>query len=117
VLSVLCSRGFCRKALVSKIVNKNVNKNVNKIVFLQDVALLTDGRFSGGSHGFVIGHITPEAQARHTLRSTFLFSLILPPESSLQFLFFFISSARVKAQTVGYGIARTRDCSEVDKSP
>ncbi|RZO72467.1 MAG: dihydroxy-acid dehydratase [OM182 bacterium] len=27
----------------------------------QDVALLTDGRFSGGSHGFVIGHVTPEA--------------------------------------------------------
>jgi dihydroxy-acid dehydratase len=27
-----------------------------------DVALITDGRFSGGSHGFVIGHITPEAQ-------------------------------------------------------
>src|SRR4030095_1315702 len=27
-----------------------------------DVALLTDGRFSGGSHGFIIGHITPEAQ-------------------------------------------------------
>jgi dihydroxy-acid dehydratase len=27
----------------------------------QDVALVTDGRFSGGSHGFVIGHITPEA--------------------------------------------------------
>lgn len=26
------------------------------------VALLTDGRFSGGSHGFIIGHITPEAQ-------------------------------------------------------
>ena len=26
-----------------------------------DVALITDGRFSGGSHGFVIGHITPEA--------------------------------------------------------
>jgi len=26
------------------------------------VALLTDGRFSGGSHGFCIGHITPEAQ-------------------------------------------------------
>ena len=25
-------------------------------------ALITDGRFSGGSHGFVIGHITPEAQ-------------------------------------------------------
>ena len=28
----------------------------------KDVALITDGRFSGGSHGFVIGHITPEAQ-------------------------------------------------------
>jgi len=27
----------------------------------KDVALLTDGRFSGGSHGFVIGHVTPEA--------------------------------------------------------
>jgi dihydroxy-acid dehydratase len=27
-----------------------------------DVAMLTDGRFSGGSHGFIIGHITPEAQ-------------------------------------------------------
>jgi len=28
----------------------------------KDVALITDGRFSGGSHGFVVGHITPEAQ-------------------------------------------------------
>jgi len=28
----------------------------------QDVAMLTDGRFSGGSHGFIIGHIVPEAQ-------------------------------------------------------
>ena len=27
-----------------------------------DVACLTDGRFSGGSHGFVIGHVVPEAQ-------------------------------------------------------
>ena len=27
----------------------------------KSVALITDGRFSGGSHGFVIGHITPEA--------------------------------------------------------
>ena len=27
-----------------------------------DVALITDGRFSGGSHGFLIGHVTPEAQ-------------------------------------------------------
>ena len=28
---------------------------------LDDVALITDGRFSGGSHGFIIGHVTPEA--------------------------------------------------------
>ena len=27
-----------------------------------DVALITDGRFSGGSHGFIVGHVTPEAQ-------------------------------------------------------
>ncbi len=28
----------------------------------KEVALITDGRFSGGSHGFVVGHVTPEAQ-------------------------------------------------------
>jgi len=28
-----------------------------------DVAMITDGRFSGGSHGFIVGHVTPEAQA------------------------------------------------------
>ena len=28
----------------------------------KDLALITDGRFSGGSHGFIVGHITPEAQ-------------------------------------------------------
>lgn len=28
----------------------------------KDVALITDGRFSGGTHGFVVGHISPEAQ-------------------------------------------------------
>ena len=28
----------------------------------KDVALITDGRFSGGTHGFVVGHIVPEAQ-------------------------------------------------------
>ena len=28
----------------------------------KDVALLTDGRFCGGSHGFIVGHVTPEAQ-------------------------------------------------------
>ncbi|MCC5940817.1 MAG: dihydroxy-acid dehydratase [Balneolaceae bacterium] len=32
-----------------------------------DVALITDGRFSGGTHGFVIGHITPEAQLGGTI--------------------------------------------------
>ncbi|SMO44437.1 dihydroxy-acid dehydratase [Solitalea koreensis] len=29
----------------------------------KNVALITDGRFSGGTHGFVVGHVTPEAQA------------------------------------------------------
>jgi dihydroxy-acid dehydratase len=28
---------------------------------IQDVALITDGRFSGGSHGFIVGHVVPEA--------------------------------------------------------
>lgn len=28
----------------------------------QEVALITDGRFSGGSHGFCVGHVAPEAQ-------------------------------------------------------
>jgi dihydroxy-acid dehydratase len=27
-----------------------------------EVALITDGRFSGGSHGFIVGHVVPEAQ-------------------------------------------------------
>lgn len=33
----------------------------------KECALITDGRFSGGSHGFVIGHVTPEAQAGGTI--------------------------------------------------
>lgn len=33
----------------------------------KDVALITDGRFSGGSHGFIIGHICPEAQVGGTI--------------------------------------------------
>jgi dihydroxy-acid dehydratase len=33
----------------------------------KDVALITDGRFSGGSHGFVVGHITPEAYVGGTI--------------------------------------------------
>ncbi len=33
----------------------------------RDVALITDGRFSGGTHGFVVGHITPEAQDGGTI--------------------------------------------------
>ncbi len=32
-----------------------------------DVALITDGRFSGGSHGFIIGHVVPEAQEGGTI--------------------------------------------------
>lgn len=36
----------------------------------KDVALITDGRFSGGSHGFVIGHVTPEAQVNPPHHST-----------------------------------------------
>jgi len=32
-----------------------------------DVALITDGRFSGGSHGFVVGHVSPEAMVGGTL--------------------------------------------------
>src|SRR3984957_5432546 len=39
-------------APTSAIVGKGLGK---------DVALITDGRFSGGSHGFVVGHVTPEA--------------------------------------------------------
>lgn len=33
----------------------------------KDVALITDGRFSGGTHGFVVGHVTPEAQEGGTI--------------------------------------------------
>ena len=32
-----------------------------------EVALITDGRFSGGTHGFVVGHISPEAQVGGTI--------------------------------------------------
>ena len=41
----------------------------------QDVALITDGRFSGGSHGFCVGHVAPEAQPVFLfLQPVFLFS-------------------------------------------
>jgi dihydroxy-acid dehydratase len=33
----------------------------------EHVALITDGRFSGGSHGFIVGHVTPEAQDGGTI--------------------------------------------------
>ena len=33
----------------------------------KEVALITDGRFSGGTHGFVVGHVTPEAQDGGTI--------------------------------------------------
>ena len=45
-----------------------------------DVALITDGRFSGGTHGFVVGHISPEAQTGvilHWLKMETLFPLML----------------------------------------
>jgi len=45
----------------------------------KDVALITDGRFSGGSHGFIIGHCTPEAQVSE------LYSLISFNHLSLLF--------------------------------
>ena len=40
-------------AITSAIMGKGLGKSI---------ALITDGRFSGGTHGFVVGHITPEAQ-------------------------------------------------------
>ena len=44
----------------------------------QDVALLTDGRFSGGSHGFCVGHICPEAQVHFSFPlPSFIFNLRL----------------------------------------
>ena len=33
----------------------------------KEVALITDGRFSGGTHGFVVGHVSPEAQVGGTI--------------------------------------------------
>ena len=33
----------------------------------KEVALITDGRFSGGTHGFVVGHVVPEAQVGGTI--------------------------------------------------
>lgn len=45
-------------------------------LFWQDVALLTDGRFSGGSHGYVVGHICPEAQVHFLFLHLVLLSII-----------------------------------------
>ncbi|MBI2655075.1 dihydroxy-acid dehydratase [Candidatus Woesearchaeota archaeon] len=39
-----------------------VTSAINGAGLGNDLALITDGRFSGGTHGFVVGHITPEAQ-------------------------------------------------------
>src|SRR5690625_6298876 len=36
-------------------------KSIIGYVLVSTVALINDGRFSGGSHGFVVGHVTPEA--------------------------------------------------------
>jgi dihydroxy-acid dehydratase len=43
------------------------------------VALITDGRFSGGSHGFVVGHVTPEAAVGHAAVSSPAFASTLRP--------------------------------------
>jgi dihydroxy-acid dehydratase len=40
-------------AITAIVIGKGLNEKI---------ALLTDGRFSGGTHGFVVGHISPEAQ-------------------------------------------------------
>jgi len=52
----------------------------------KDVALITDGRFSGGSHGFIIGHCTPEAQVSE------LYLLISFNHLSLLFCSYFYST-------------------------
>jgi dihydroxy-acid dehydratase len=52
---------FCYSMLFSAIMGAGLGDSV---------ALITDGRFSGGSHGFIIGHITPEAQVS-TLHNTY----------------------------------------------
>jgi len=59
----------------------------------KEVALITDGRFSGGSHGFIVGHITPEAQEGGPLA---LVQTIRPPcgHRALASMFF-------RAQTLG----------------
>jgi len=41
---------------------RNPRTRLGTAPVLQECALITDGRFSGGSHGFVIGHVSPEAQ-------------------------------------------------------
>ena len=50
------SAGYARKWKEANIRSMGAGAGLGK-----DVALITDGRFSGGSHGFVVGHITPEA--------------------------------------------------------
>ena len=50
-------RKLSSRALVALGVGAIIGAGLGK-----DVALITDGRFSGGTHGFVVGHITPEAQ-------------------------------------------------------
>ena len=38
-----------------------INLSYNRAGLGADVALVTDGRFSGGTHGIMVGHVTPEA--------------------------------------------------------
>ncbi|WP_219838053.1 dihydroxy-acid dehydratase [Paenibacillus sp. R14(2021)] len=66
-----------------------------------DVALITDGRFSGGSHGFVVGHAAPEAQAGGPialLRSGDLVTI----DSGTQEISFDVSEAELAVRRAGW---------------
>jgi dihydroxy-acid dehydratase len=51
------------------------------------VALLTDGRLSGGSHGFIVGHVTPEAQEGGPIALVRNCEVIMTDASGMRFRF------------------------------
>jgi hypothetical protein len=79
VYFVVCANAFCKKnkpnnlvfffssSVISYATNTTLNiGSIHPSAVMGKglggkVALITDGRFSGGTHGFVVGHITPEA--------------------------------------------------------
>jgi dihydroxy-acid dehydratase len=80
-----------------------------------DVALITDGRFSGGTHGFCIGHVTPEAQVRWQKWAVMLITFF-PPRPDLLWSFKPCACARPAVEVfprrnsqVGGPIALIRD--------